>query len=203
MGTKYYIENWWATNPDEVQALTGLLQLQWNYPWEGTVEDFHSGLTKTAYPTTIKERRIACALSHYQIWKQSAKLNESYIVMEHDCAWQANFDPEIVINSKYNIVGLNSPLRATRKAKEFHDKVQASKGDIVDVPTIDDMKVPQGLAGNSCYYINPQGAKDLLNAVKTYGLWPNDAIMCKQLIPNMGVTKTYYSHVQGIRSTTT
>jgi len=202
-GNKHYIENWWACTEQDVPTLMGLLKLKWNYPWEGQKTDFSSGLIKTAYPTKVKERRMACAISHYQIWSQCAKLNEPYIVMEHDCEWYQDFDPDSLVDSKYNIIGLNSPLRATRKAREFHEAVQSSSGDIVNVPIIDDVKIPQGLAGNSCYYINPRGAKALLDAVMYYGLWPNDAIMCRQIINNMGVTKKYYSAVQGTVSTTT
>jgi GR25 family glycosyltransferase involved in LPS biosynthesis len=63
--------------------------------------------------------------------------------------------------------------------------------------------VPQGLAGNSAYIIKPKGAEELIMAVEKYGAWPNDAIMCKQLIPNMGVTRRFYTKVQGLPSTTT
>lgn len=200
---KYPIEKWNACTRDDVNLLCSLLKLNWNYPWEGQVNDFKSGLTKTAYPTKVRESRMACAVSHYQVWSQCAQLNEPYIVMEHDCEWIQSFDPEVVLNSKYDIVGLNSPFRATRRPQLFHDETQKQNGDIVAVPQIDDLKIPQGLAGNSCYYINPKGARKLLDAVKEYGLWPNDAIMCKQLISGMGVTKEYYSRVQGTRSTTT
>jgi GR25 family glycosyltransferase involved in LPS biosynthesis len=67
---------------------------------------------------------------------------------------------------------------------------------------IDDDKIPQGLAGNSAYIIKPEGARRLLELVKEYGLWPNDAIMCRQLISKLGITKTYYTKVQGLESTT-
>lgn len=198
------IEKWNACTPDDVNLLTSLLNLKWNYPWQGQVADFNSGLTKSAYKTNNPEAVIACAVSHYQIWKQAAELNESYIVMEHDCVWTKDFDVSIVEESKYNIVGLNSPFKATRRASRFDEIVkQGPKDSIIDVPIIDDIKVPQGLAGNSCYYVNPTGAQALVDAVLYYGLWPNDAIMCRQLIHNMGVTTTYYSSVQGLPSTTT
>ena len=44
--------------------------------------------------------------------------------------------------------------------------------------------------------IKPDGAKKLLDAVLYYGLWPNDCIMCKQLITRMGVTRQFYTKVQ-------
>ena len=71
------------------------------------------------------------------------------------------------------------------------------------MPWIDDRSVPQGLPGNSAYIIKPNAAKKLVNLVNEYGLWPNDAIMCKQLIFEMGCTKKHFTQVQGTRSTTT
>ena len=71
------------------------------------------------------------------------------------------------------------------------------------VPWIDDQTIPQGLAGNSAYIITPAGAEQLIKLVKEYGLWPNDAIMCRQLVRRLGVTKKFYTHIQNLRSTTT
>jgi len=34
-------------------------------------------------------------------------------------------------------------------------------------------------------------------------LWPNDAIMCKQLIRGLGVSRKFYTHIQNLKSTTT
>jgi len=44
----------------------------------------------------------------------------------------------------------------------------------------------------------------LIAAVQRYGLWPNDAIMCKQLVPRMGVTKMHFTDCNhDLKSTTT
>ena len=65
------------------------------------------------------------------------------------------------------------------------------------------MYVPQGLACNSAYVIKPSGAKKMIELTKEHGMWPNDALMCKQLISTLGVTRNFYSTIQGLRSTTT
>ena len=70
------------------------------------------------------------------------------------------------------------------------------------IPTIDEYYIPQGLAGNSAYIIKPEAARQLIDLVKIHGLWPNDAIMCKQLIKKMGVSKNFYTKIQGLPSTT-
>ena len=78
-----------------------------------------------------------------------------------------------------------------------------NKKEIQPVPTIDEFNIPQGLAGNSAYIIKPSGAEKMIELVFKYGLWPNDALMCKQLVDKIGVTKTFYTRVQGLTSTTT
>ena len=74
------IETHWGCTEDEVDSQMKSLNLKWNYPWSGEVQDLASGLTKSAYPTKVKNRRIACAISHYTLWKQVVALNESFII---------------------------------------------------------------------------------------------------------------------------
>ena len=71
------------------------------------------------------------------------------------------------------------------------------------MPIIDEVHIPQGLAGNSAYVIKPEGAERMLDLSQRYGMWPNDALMCRQLVPNLGVTRNFYTRIQGLRSTTT
>jgi GR25 family glycosyltransferase involved in LPS biosynthesis len=177
--------------------------LEWKYPWEGEKIDLASGLTLKSYPTEYKNRRIACAMSHYRLWYESVEKNVPILILEHDAEFIEKFDPQPILDSKYDIVGINNPLMATRRAKQFFNIVEENKEELQPVPTIDEWNIPQGLAGNSAYIIKPNGAKSVIQAVKDYGMWPNDAIMCRQLIPNMGVTKVFYTKVQGLPSTTT
>ena len=189
-----------ATYPEQVPELMARFKLTWNYPWQGTETDLHTGLKKSGYPTTNKNNRIACALSHYRLWAQCVHSNEPMLIMEHDAYFTDRLKGYYAIldDNRWDIIGINEPRGNTRKAQVFHQKVyeavdpehsEASyvndKIDIVPVPTIDSFDIPQGLAGNSAYIIKPNGAANLLLAVNKYGLWPNDAIMCKQLIPRM------------------
>ena len=200
--TKENVMRFDAIVPDEVDGLLRMFDIQWNYPWDKPILDIATGLKKSPYPTKNPKARIACALSHYTLWQMCVALKEPIVVLEHDAIFtrDIDFDPS---QFKFDIIGLNDPRGATRKSGDFHAKVQAQDARIVKVPWIDDQQVPQGLAGNSAYIIKPEGAKKLMELVKSCGLWPNDAIMCRQLIPTLGVTKTYYTKVQGTRSTTT
>ena len=177
--------------------------VKWNYPWEGESIDFASGLVKRSYPTTYKERRMACFMSHYLLWHKCIKEDTPILILEHDAVFVHKLDYQFILDSKYDIIGINNPLMATRRAKKFFDLVKERSQEIQPIPDIDEFNVPQGLAGNSAYIIKPAGAKNLLEAVQQFGAWPNDAIMCKQLIPNMGVTRRFYTKVQGLPSTTT
>ena len=176
--------------------------LKWKYPWQGQETDLRTGLIKSAYATKKPENRIACAMSHWLLWKKCVSDNKPLLILEHDAIFTQKVDYNSILKSNYDIIGINSPASATRRAHVFHDIVQSKSAWVQPVPDVDEFKVPQGLAGNSAYIIKPAGAKNLLNAVKEHGVWPNDAIMCKQIIPNLGVTKTYFTSVQGLPSTT-
>jgi GR25 family glycosyltransferase involved in LPS biosynthesis len=176
--------------------------LKWKYPWEGKETDLKTGLVKSAYQTSNKSHRIACAMSHWLLWNKCIKDNKPILILEHDALFIKKLDYESIFKSNYDIIGINSPASATRRAHQFHDIVQSKPAWIQPVPDIDEFNIPQGLAGNSAYIIKPTGAKNLLAAIKEHGVWPNDAIMCKQIIPNLGVTKVYFTRVQGLPSTT-
>ena len=194
-----------AVTPDQVDDFMKKHLLEWNYPWQGEELDFKSGLKKSAYPTNNPKKRIACFLSHYILWKKCASGTKPMVIQEHDSVWKPRiFFNEALLNmSLFNIIGLNDPRGATRKPDVYHTEVQVQEGDIVAAPKIDSYEIPQGIAGNSSYYMKPSGAKRMIQLVDEYGAWPNDAIMCRQLVQTLGQTKNYYTQVQGLQSTTT
>ncbi len=191
-----------AITPERVEGFLNKFKINWNYPWEGEIYDFKSGLKKRAYRTANKNARIACALSHYSLWQRCAHEGIPHMILEHDAKFIRRFDTEIVKRAPMDIFGINDPAFATRKSKEYRDKIKASNSEFMFIPTIDDHTTPQGLAGNSAYIIKPSGAKKMIDLVEEHGLWPNDALMCKQLVPKLGVVTTFYTAVQGIPSTT-
>ena len=88
----------------------------------------------------------------------------------------------------------------------FHAKVAACGDGINRVPIIDEpteLPLPMGLAGNSAYIIRPQFAKKLLEEISRVGMWPNDAIMCRQLFRDLKVVYPYLTTVKKGASTTT
>lgn len=207
VGNEFSINSFQAFGPNEVKHTMSSLgpTIKWNWPWEGEVIDFATGLKKTPYRTKNPLARIGCALSHLELWTTCSMGHEAYLILEHDAFFtkKLNFKDLLLYETPYDIIGINDPRGATRKSGLFHSLVQSSNNDIVSIPHIDNNNIPQGLAGNSAYLIKPKGARNLVKAVIEYGLWPNDAIMCRQLIPRMGVTKTYYTTVQKLERSTT
>ncbi len=198
----FAIDTFDAVTPDMANTVMIGNGLKWKYPWEGKETDLKTGLIKSAYQTENKNARIACAMSHWLLWHKCKTTDEPLLILEHDAIFTEKLDCESILKSNYDIIGINSPASATRRAHAFHDKIQERPGWVQPVPDVDEFNIPQGLAGNSAYIIKPDGAKNLLDAVRQHGLWPNDAIMCKQIIPKLGVTKTYFTRVQGLPSTT-
>ena len=208
VGNDFRPEIFEATIAENAEDHLSKLLLEWNYPWEGVVTDLKTGLKKSAYPTRNRLNRIACAISHYRLWAVCVKTDKPLLIMEHDAIFIQKLRYDNLLEDKhYNIIGINNPIGNTRKSQEFHNIVQQSvdreNTGIVSVPTIDSFDIPQGLAGNSAYIIKPKGARMCIKAASEHGLWPNDALMCKQLIPHMGVTKAYYTNTQRVVSTTT
>lgn len=194
-----------ATIPEHVDKEMTLYGLKWNWPWKNLEMDIASGITKQPYLTANKNKRIACFLSHYRLWKHCVKENTPLLILEHDAIFTRKVPVHVLDACKYDIIGLNDPRKATRKSEIYHDKVQDADGQfVVQVPKIDFDQVAQGLAGNSAYYIKPKGAKKLIQLVDEYGAWPNDAIMCRQLMPNqLGQIRKYCTTVQRLVSSTT
>lgn len=194
VGNEFDIKISYAVTPDDLHEYT----YEWKYPWSGY--DMYNGLRRHGYTTANPKKRISCALSHRNLWEKAADSSVNTLILEHDAIFNHKLDIEDI--DPFLIVGINDPRGATRKASLFHERVQAFKNPIEQTPWVDTRIVPQGIAGNSAYIITPEGARRMLALIEEHGLWPNDALMCKQLIPELGTTQKYYTTVQKIRSTT-
>ena len=201
-----------ATTPDTINShlynefhYFNKNKYRWNYPTRTSENhlDLSTGLYKSTYSAADQRRVEACLISHMRLWDKCVFTNEPMIIFEADAILIRKFELDEVKDTL--ICGLNDPIRATRRAKEYHHKVSSTQGlqrpPIINLPN--ENPSPQGIAGNSAYYIVPEGAKKLLDLVSTYGGWPNDAIMCRELIPELKVVYPYFTRVQGTQSTTT
>ena len=201
---QFTIDKYIATTSENVVEEFKKHSVKWNYPWTEGHLDMQSGLYKTAYETADPKKRMACFMSHYRLWKQCAEEHEDYMIFEHDALFIRKLDIDMFENFTYNVISLNDPRGATRLSGVYHEMLQRDVG-IVPCPYVDNNKqTPQGLPGNSAYYITPIGARTLIELVRHFGAWPNDAIMCNQLMPRMlGCLSHYVTKIQPMESTTT
>ena len=203
VGNTFKIERYDAVTPDIAIDSLKDIDVVWNYPWDKPVRDIASGLLKTPYSTKNRKAHIACSLSHYNLWSKCYSSDETFLIMEHDAIWKKPLASWIAVDPIHDIIGINDPRGATRRSLQFHTLLQQREALVSRPPAIDEDHVPQGIAGNSAYIMKRSGASKMINLVKEYGLWPNDALMCRQLVKTLGTSKVYYTGVQGLPSTTT
>jgi len=193
-------------------------RVSYTYPLEGeTRYDMKTGLELSGYKTRDINKRIGCFLSHYTLWKNCIEADKPIMILEQDALFTNRFDYGIIKESfKGDILGLNNPIGATRLASVYDKTLkdiwelrsskrkQNPKYDVYEAPWVDKNKmIPQGIAGNSAYIIKPAGARKLIELTAEHGIWPNDALMCKQLIPGkLQHIYPYITKVQGGKSTT-
>ena len=201
VGNDFVVQSFRAIRPENAWDNLVKEGLKWSYPWNTPKLDFATGLQLSPYQTADKRKRVGCFMSHYMLWKAATK--EPILVLEHDAVFTQKLEYETMLTSNHGIIGINDPRGATRKSTVYHTMIGESRWPIQPVPHIDDIKIPQGLAGNSAYIIKPWAAKKVIEKVKEIGAWPNDALLCYQLFNFLGVTKKHYTRVQGLPSTTT
>lgn len=203
VGNDFEIEKFDAVTPSTLSQALKELKLYWTYPTEGPTYNYETQLKLTPYKTSNQLAHMACSYSHIKLWKQCSEGDEPFLILEHDAVFTKALDIDAE-KLDVLILGINDPRGCTWRSGLYHTVIQQQVGDIVLAPRVDiDYTIPQGLAGNSAYIITPAGAKHMMDLVNKHGVWPNDAIMCQQLVPNLSVTKQYYTKVQGLPSTTT
>jgi hypothetical protein len=187
----------------------GFNLLDWSYPKSPAETVLHSsGMKLTGYRATDYTKVAACLVSHMRAWRFCVEIKEAIVVLEHDALFTRKFDIMNILRGERGfdggVLGLNDPRGATRKSALYHERVvETTLNGIAPAPWIDDESIPQGIAGNSAYIIKPEAAQYLLNQLSTVGLWPNDALMCKQFFPWLEQAYPYYTTLQGTPSTTT
>ena len=203
-----------ATTPDTVQEDLKKITtidaqfLKYSYPQVGEKYDIATGLRLRAYETGNLQKRIACMVSHMRVWQECIDQGQIIAVFEHDALFTRQLLKKDILgpDSKFKngILGLKDPRGMTRKSQVFHERAMLHSG-IQNVPQVDTtMEYPLCLAGNSAYLIMPEAARQLLNKTVEIGMWPNDALMCKQFFPWLQIVTPYYTTIQkGLTSTTT
>lgn len=190
-------------------------KLAYTYPLLNEIRDKNTDLYLMPFrPDEDTRFRMGCAISHMRAWDECIALDEPILVLEHDSIFSKKFKKEDILDNKNflgGICGLNSPIRGTREDKHYKIMLDELGDGIHTVPDIlhpdgvvDGKEIPSGLAGNSAYLITPMAAKALLEKSKEIGLWPNDVLICKQLMGDWVQTiNPYFTEIQENYNSTT
>lgn len=174
--------------------------------------DFFTGLELSGYRSADWRKIAATTVSHMRAWALTLnKPQKPIMVLEHDAIFTRQFKWNDEFKREFwsGAISLNDPRGTTRKGRLYHERLAASANLFPGrhaIPPIDEpgSKHPHGLPGNSAYIIKPNMARTLFEIVSEVGIWPNDALMCKQLCSNsLQAYYPYFTRVQGIKSTTT
>ena len=200
MNDDLHIEMVRATTPKQVS------EYNYSYPVEGETSEYE-GMTLVGYKAKDISKKIACSLSHMRLWNKCVQLNEPIMILEHDAVFIRKFRPSKILNGieDGDILMINDPRGATRRGMVYHENIiKNDKGiHLVEGVNTPEETVPDGLAGNSAYVITPAAAKKASELQFNIGIWPNDALLCKQLFPRK--LKSYYPYitkVNQLKSTT-
>lgn len=139
-----------------------------------------SGLAHHSYGGKL-EPRIGCSMSHYSLWMKCAFGDEPIMILEHDSVF---IEPFVEFDF-HTICMINDPKGATPRGDFWHDKMKKRGNGTWPKTEIFNSNRPDGLAGNSAYVIKPIAAMHLMEVFRDLGVWPNDATMCRQLVPRM------------------
>lgn len=153
-------------------------------------------LLQHPYKGANLDSKIGCSLSHLKLWERCVELNEPILILEHDAIFIKRFP--ILDLHKLKLCQINDPDGSgTPKGNWWSSQMKDRNILGIQEKTWvrnerERLDIPDGLAGNSAYVITPFAAKDLITTVKKVGIWPNDAIMCKQLFPYL---QEYYPFI--------
>jgi len=190
MSDDLHIEMIRAVTPDKIKDTT------YSYPVEGETS-VYEGMTLIGYKAKDISKKIACSLSHMNLWNKCVQLNEPIMILEHDAVFIRKFRPSKILNGieDGDVLMINDPRGATRRGMVYHENIiKNDKGiHLVEGVNTPEETVPDGLAGNSAYVITPAAAKKAIELQSSIGIWPNDALLCKQLFPEK--LKSYYPYI--------
>lgn len=153
-----------------------------------------SGLEHFPYRTQDLRRKMACAMSHYLLWRECAEQDDMYLILEHDARFVRHM-PDIDFQGACQI---NDPRRGGYRGA-WHSAIMTQRG-IAGVHPLTAKReltsmVPDGFSGHSAYLVRPWAAQEFVNAYHRLGVWPNDATVCLQLFPWL---EEYYPFITAV-----
>ena len=180
--------------------------LEWTWAKNNTERDvcIISGLEQFPYTAAngtlaALSSKIGCSMSHYILYNVCVELDEPILILEHDAVFVRAMPTDPEFNG---ICQINSPLGATPKAQFWFNQMVKRGGfgafEKTWIKSPHERHLPDGLAGNSAYMIKPWAAQEVIDKYHELGVWPNDAILCKQIFPYL---EEYYPFITKVNQT--
>jgi GR25 family glycosyltransferase involved in LPS biosynthesis len=127
---------------------------------------------------------IATFISHFKLWKKCLELNENIMIFEHDAMLIKSFTIDSIQNFNEDLLNLGKPNWGKRdwdieddnnfkKRKVCTECFEEYNSDVDWAPDMCDCNT-QWLFGAHSYLITPQGAKKIIEDVKSNGILPAD-----------------------------
>lgn len=187
-----------AVPKEDARRLLDVYGLKWTWPTDKPDVCPYTGLKRHLYPTSELNARIGCAMSHFMLWRMAQAYNEPILILEHDAVFIGPM-PELTPN--FGAMMINDPNGATPRGRWWSDSIKR-RGPGVRLKTyvFEDGR-PDGLAGNSAYIISPAAAARCVDLCYTHGMWPNDATLCRQLVPDLMECYPFVTEARQTKST--
>lgn len=192
------VRPFWATPVNEVLSEYKRLGLRWTWA-NGNASRSVCPLTNLKqhpYRTRDVRMRMGCSLSHWQLWNKCALLAEPVLILEHD----AVIDRPLPAYEWRGAAMVNDPRGAAPNGEKWAAAIQAKGPGVHRKSVMNPDSVPDGLSGGSAYVITPQAAAQAVDMVERVGMWPNDAILCRQLGFDLYEVYPFVTHVEAARS---
>jgi len=193
-----------AVPADEAEQVMQACGLKWTWANDNTSFALCPITKLRQHPYGRLAPKIGCSMSHFLLWGMCVALDETFLILEHDAEFIRPL-PNIDFDG---ICQINDPTGATPKGAYWAEKMIERGKQHAGVHVWPKTKMfandkPDGLAGNSAYLIKPWAAKELVTKCDQLGLWPNDAVMCRQLFPYLQELYPFVTEVKQEQSTTT
>ena len=188
----------WATPVDEVESEYERRGIRWTWANGNRSRSVCpiTGLKQHPYRTKDVRMRMGCSLSHYQLWERCVQAGEPMLILEHD----AVFDRPLLNHGWRGAAMVNNPLDAAPNGDRWLQSIKAKGEGVHPKSPMNPDDVPDGLSGGSAYVITPETARKAIETVARVGMWPNDAILCRQLGFELYEVYPFVTHVEAQRS---
>lgn len=194
------VEYFQAITPKDYEIQSALRP--YTYPITGSKHISINGhsLILNAYRAADYRKVWAASMSHLRLWETCFDINKPILILEHDTVFMHKFNfasiQEKLVDG--DIVMINDPRGCTRRGQKYHENILSKGFGIHDIDGVNEPNEndPDGLAGGSAYIITPKAARRAIDLVSVHGIWPNDALLCKQLFQGNGTRlRSFYPYL--------